>query len=251
MFISGYAATVLFDSGSQVSIIDRSWRETFIPNHQARPLEELLDQAESLNVYAANGQSIPYDGWVELKVNLTGNDNPNLAIQVPFLVSQLSLPQPLLGANVLQEIINGQESSTDAQATMIGLLRRALGVEEDQAEAMVNFIQAQKRPDHSLAKIRVGREDVTIPAGKTLRVRCRVPPSFDPSNPVVLYESPEESPSLEQLSIGEGLLKISKMRWSLVHMPISNHTKHEITLPKRTLLGSIEHVAKVIEIGKT
>ena len=100
-FISGYAATVLFDSGSQVSIIDRLWRETFIPNYPPRPLEELLDQGESLNVYAANGQSIPYDGWVELTVNLMGNDNPNLAIQVPFLVSQLSLPQPLLGANVL------------------------------------------------------------------------------------------------------------------------------------------------------
>ena len=87
-------------------------------------------------------------------------------------------------------------------------------MEEEQAKAMVSFIQAQKTPDYSLATIRVGREDVTIPAGKTF---C-VPPSFDPSNPVVLYESPEESTSLEQLSIGEGLLEISKRRWPLVQV---------------------------------
>ena len=30
-------------------------------------------------------------------------------------------------------------------------------------------------------------------------------------------------------------------------MPISNHSKHEITLPKRTTLGTIQHVAKVLE----
>lgn len=61
-FISGYATIVLFDS--QASLLDRSWRETFIPNHPVCPLEELLDPDESLNLYAANGQKIPYDGWV-------------------------------------------------------------------------------------------------------------------------------------------------------------------------------------------
>ena len=60
-FINGYAVTVLFDSGSQVSMIDRPWRETFIPNHPVRPLHELLDTEESLTLYAANGQPIPYD----------------------------------------------------------------------------------------------------------------------------------------------------------------------------------------------
>lgn len=250
-FISGYAATVLFDSGSQVSIIDRSWRETFIPSHPVRPLEELLDPGESLDLYAANGQSIPYDGWVELTINLPGNDNPNLAIQVPFLVSQLPLPQPLLGSNVLDEMINGPRSSADTCAMVISLLRKALGMEEDQAKAMVNFIQVQKTSNDSVATIRVGREDVSIPAGKTVHVRCRVPPTFDTSDPVVLYEPSEESTTLEQLSVREGLLEISNSRWPLVNVPISNHTKHEIILPKRTQLGSIQYVAKVIEMGKT
>lgn len=171
-FISGYAATALFDSGSQVSIIDRSWRETFIPNHPVRQLEELLDPDESLDLYAANGQPVPYDGWVELIVNLPGNANPNFTIQVPFLVSQSHLPQPLLGSNMFVEMINGRQSSADRLAVVISLLQKALSVGEDQAKAMVSFIHAQKTPNDSIATIRVGREDVSIPAGKTIYVQC-------------------------------------------------------------------------------
>lgn len=57
---------------------------------------------------------------VELTVNLAGNNNPSLTIQAPFLVSQLSLPQTLLGADVL---IKRQELSGDAIATVVNLLR--------------------------------------------------------------------------------------------------------------------------------
>lgn len=215
-----------------------------------RALDELLDELESFRLYAANGQSIPYDGWVELMVNLLGNDNPALAVQVPFLVSQLPLPQPIIVSNVLDEMISGPQSSAETHAMVISLLQKALGVEEDQAIAMVNFTQVQKTSNDVIATIRVGKEDVRIPAGKTVHVRCRVPPTLDTSDSVVLYEPSGENTCLEQLSIGEGLLEITNSRWPLIHVPISNHTKHEITLSKRTELGSVQHVTKVNEIGK-
>lgn len=66
--IGGYPATVLFDSGSQVSIIDQQWTDAHIPNHIVRPLSELLE--EELGVYAVTGHAVPYSGWVELTVNL-------------------------------------------------------------------------------------------------------------------------------------------------------------------------------------
>lgn len=154
-FISGYATTVLFDSGSQVSIINRTWKKTFIPNHPVRLLEELLDSGESLNLCAVNGQSIPYDGWVELTVNLLGNDNPSLTMQVPFLVSQLPISQPLLGADVLQEMINSQISAADAQEMLISLLRKAFGVGGEQADAMVSLIQTKEPKGCRMATIRV------------------------------------------------------------------------------------------------
>ncbi|TKS84065.1 Retrovirus-related Pol polyprotein from transposon 412 [Collichthys lucidus] len=168
-------------------------------------------------------------------------------MKAPFLVSQLPLAQPLLGANVLMEIIRRKESSGDAVATIVSLLRRAFGIEEEQVEAMVSFIQVPPQTCCDPVTIRVGKDHAFIPPGRTVHVWCRVPPSFDASNPLVLYEPADDSTALGQLSVGGGLLEIDNSRRPYVKVPISNHSKHEITVPKRTTLGTIEHVTKVIE----
>lgn len=45
-------------------------------------------------------------------------------------------------------------------------------------------------------------------------------------------------------SVGESLLEISKSKSGHFH-----HTGHEIILPKRTPLGAIQHIVKVVEMG--
>lgn len=245
--IGGYPVTVLFDSGSQVSIIDQEWADAHIPNHPLRPLSDLVEGG--LGIFAVTGHAIPYSGWVELTVNLAGNDDPDLTIQAPFLVSQGPLPQPLIGANVLGEIIRRKESSGDAVATVTELLRTALGVEEEQAEAIVSFIQVPPKTYGDPVTIRVGKDNATIPPGKTVHVWCRVPPNFDASDPLVLYEPTDESAVLGQLSVGEGLLEINNAQRPYLKVPISNHSRNEITVPKRTSLGTIQHVVKILETG--
>lgn len=74
--IGGYPVTVLFNSGSQVSIVDRQWVKIYMPNYQVRPLQELLD--DELEVYAVNGPAVPYDKWVKLTVTFAGHEDPNL-----------------------------------------------------------------------------------------------------------------------------------------------------------------------------
>ena len=228
-----------------MSIIDRAWAEAHLPSYSVRSLQELLET--DLKVYAANGQTIPYDGWVELTVNLAGNDDPNLIVQAPFLVSKCPLHQPLVGANVLEQVIKRQESSGAALVALVSLLRRAFGMEEEEVMAIVNFIQVPQKTYSEPATVRVGKDNVVIPAGRTVQVWCRVPPNFDTSDPIVLYEPAEENPVMGQLSVGEGLLEINHTRRPYVKVPISNHSKHEVTLPKRTPLGVIQHVTRVIE----
>lgn len=141
--LSGYAVTALLDSGAQVSIIGRQWKRRYLPQQEVRPLCELLGDSE-LDLTAANGEPIPYDGWVELTFNLPGNDDPNLAIRVPFLVSCVNLLRPILGFNVIQELILGREGGVEVVAQ---LLREAMQIESDKAEAIVNFVQTRE-PTH-------------------------------------------------------------------------------------------------------
>lgn len=168
--LNGYTVTALQDSGAQVSIIDRSWKQKYLPQQEVRPLGELLGDRE-LDLIAANGEPIPYDGWVELTFNLPGNDDPNLAIRVPFLVSQVSLARPIVGFNVIKELILGQEGGMGVVSVIARLLEDAMQVESDKAEAIVNFIQTQE-PTHSRPLVRVGQHEVVIHPGQVARIKC-------------------------------------------------------------------------------
>ena len=97
--------------------------------------------------------------------------------------------------------------------------------------------------------VRVGKDHAIISPGRIIHVWCRVPPNFDASDALVLYEPAEESAALGQLSVGEGLLEISNTRRPYVKVPISNHSKHEVTLPKRTSLRTIQQVIKILYTG--
>ncbi|RXN32232.1 sodium potassium calcium exchanger 4-like protein [Labeo rohita] len=78
-------------------------------------------------------------------------------------------------------------------------------------------------------------------------VKCRVPDNFNDTSPMVLFEPVMECPQLDQLIVGEGLLKIQNPQKPYVQIPVGNQTMHSITLPRKTTLGSIQTVRKVIE----
>lgn len=91
-----------------------------------------------LKILAANGEVIPYDGWMEVIVNLPGNAEQ--LHQSSFLMSRSELPHPLLGLNVIQEIILSQGDKTEALPIIYNLLKGAMQIETNQVEAVVNFI---------------------------------------------------------------------------------------------------------------
>lgn len=95
-YLNGSAVTSFLDSWSQVSIVSRDWKEEYLPDHSIHSVSEILGEDE-LKVIAANGSLIPYDGWVAITVNLPGNLDPNLSINVPLLISSYPMDKPLIG----------------------------------------------------------------------------------------------------------------------------------------------------------
>ncbi|XP_051793415.1 uncharacterized protein b3gat1b isoform X1 [Acanthochromis polyacanthus] len=247
-YINSYAMDCILDSGAQVSILERQWVKTYLPDHKVRPLTELLGQ-QALNVLAVNGQSLPYDGWVAARVTLPDNSDPDLSIQVPFLVSSVPIDLPLIGFNVIEQLILGPNENVSLIPTIVHLLRGAMNIQEDRATALVSFIQTKSsNVDHvSQGVLKVGLRDVIIPAGHVRHVKCKVPPTLDISNPLLFFEPCESNPQLHQLDVGSSLLEVCQARVPYVKVPIGNHTKHEVTLSCKSALGSIEPISRIIE----
>lgn len=241
--LNGLAVSALLDTGAQVSMIDRDWKSKYLPDTPVRPLSDIIGDEDELRVYAVNGDILPFDGWVALTVNLMGNEDPNLSVTVPFLVSSLALERPLLGFNVLEEMI--QERPEKLISSLVVLLCNALCIPAEKAELIVSFIQANE-PSVQCGRLRTGRQDMVIPAGQVAWVKCQVPPHMSTSDAVFLFEPDDNNVQLTELDVGEGLLEVQNPRKPYVAVPVGNNTKHAVTLPRKTALGGIHCVEKVI-----
>ena len=100
--INRHSVDVLWDTGAQVSIISNEFVKRNFPDVAVRDISELLNT--KLNLTAANGSEMPYIGWVELNFRLSSCNNDLI---VPFLVTEQYLDSPLIGFNVIEEIIKG------------------------------------------------------------------------------------------------------------------------------------------------
>ncbi|KAI4872055.1 hypothetical protein NFI96_010346, partial [Prochilodus magdalenae] len=95
--------------GAQVSIIDKAWKDTYLPDLPVQPLTELIGGEEELAVYAISGDLIPFDGWVAIAVNLPGNEDPSLSINWYQLETTQNIVSPC-HVNSIQLINNVVET---------------------------------------------------------------------------------------------------------------------------------------------
>lgn len=201
-----------------------------------RPLSEIIEEMDELKVCAVNGEAIPFDGLIPIMINLPGGEDPSLSISTPVLISTLPMDKPLIGFNVLEQMIEGQPERLIP--TLVTLLCNAICLPPEKAEVIVSFIQTVE-PNMTQGRLRTGGRDVVIPAGQVTWVRCRVPPTMNPSDCQVLFEADEGNQVREQLDVLTGLVEIQNQAKPYVTIALSNDTKHHITLTRKTAPGHL------------
>ena len=107
---------LLWDTGAQVSILSTEMMGKFFNKATVRDNSELID--EELNLTAANGTKIAYSGWVEIEVRLTSSSKDEPSVMVPFLITNENLEYPILGYNVIEELVQ-RVNLLDDQSTHI------------------------------------------------------------------------------------------------------------------------------------
>ncbi|KAL9956080.1 hypothetical protein ACROYT_G037503 [Oculina patagonica] len=100
----------LWDTGAQVCVVSKYWKEINLPNEPVRDISELLGEDE-LNLQAVNGTKIAYDGWIEVEFQLTGEDGYSEPLTVPILIgNEDNQEYPIIGFNVIEEVIKRSSS---------------------------------------------------------------------------------------------------------------------------------------------
>lgn len=163
--INGVPIKMLLDSGAQVTMVGRTWMEDALPNVKIQPLDALLLD-EPLTIAAANGTDVPFDGWAEVELQVCSKNYGNVTIQVPMLISQNHLSAPLLGSNVIVEIVKEQKEGADISV----LLKEALSISDSTVEALVSALQLMT-PDLTTPEcsVRTGRGVRRFQQGKFAR----------------------------------------------------------------------------------
>ncbi|KAJ8010531.1 hypothetical protein DPEC_G00076050 [Dallia pectoralis] len=246
--LNGLTVRALLDTGAQVSMVDREWKDKYLPSVDVKPLRELLGWQDDLKVYAINGDLIPFDGWAVITVNLLGNEDPSLSINVPFLVSKMPIERPLLGFNLVEALIQGQ--SEQLMPTLTSLLAGAIDIPHEKAQTLVKVIQAAEE-ENGAGHLKIGPRGVVIRTGQVAWVKCRIPLKMAQSDGVALFEPHENNDHLRFLDIGEGLLETKPERDPCVSIPIGNNTGCDVTLPRGTVIGTLQRIEKIlVEPGK-
>ncbi|KAK3720025.1 hypothetical protein QZH41_005170 [Actinostola sp. cb2023] len=235
-FLNGHGVSVLWDTGAQVSIISRNALDKVAPSAKIRNISELLDR--TLELTAANGSKIPYQGWVELEFRLSSPDNK---LSVPFLVTNECLDATIIGYNVIEELLRAEKVISSRNAE-IGLAFSAL--KQDDTETFINLIQQHTIPNE-LCTLKTSKRDVIIPKQQSLKITCRADTGPVAESIPVLFE-PDELCHLPQgLEVPEALLTLTKGKTNIVDIEVLNTTHHDIKIRGRTVMGTLQLVQSV------
>lgn len=229
----------LLDTGSQVTTVPWSFYQENLSNCPLKSLDNLLE------VEGANGQTVPYLGYVELTLKFpreflgTETEVPTLALVVPDL---MNTPQVLIGTNSLDALYSNyvQQSASFPQSNFHGYraVQKVLEARYKQASAdVVGCIKFK------------GHVPEVVPAGCTVVLDGHVLVNCPHVGKCVALESPT-SPALPGgLLVASCLHSLPTKKHQQLPVVLRNETQTDITIYPRTIIAELRAVQEVIKSG--
>ena len=242
---NGVPVEALWDTGAQVSIASRSWLGEYLPSLKTMKIEELLGGEVGLSLIGANGGTIPFDGWVEVQFQLTSGAQSSTLITVPLLVARDDLEYPIIGYNVIEEVIkNPDQMGGESTESLREIMSSAFSEEKQESiTALVDLVQSGGV--ERLYVLRSGKNNLTVPRGQTVTVACHVDCGPLEERTPVLFEPAQESAWPAELELSEQLLSLPRGLPRKVNIEVHNPSRHDIILGRRTPLESLHLVQSI------
>lgn len=234
--IGGKEINCLLDTGSQVTTIPLSLYKSHLSTRPMKSLNDLLE------VEGANGQAVPYLGYVELNLTFPKEflgietEVPTLALVVPDMTNT---PQILIGTNSLDTLYSSytQENAGSPQASFYGYraVLKTLKIRQEQA------------CNGNLGRVKVkGNTPEVVPAGSTVVLEGLIHVTGSHTEKWVIIEPPSESSLPSGLLVASSLHTLPDKRPCHLPVLIRNETQSDIVIPPRTVLAEIHSIQRVV-----
>ena len=125
----------------------------------------------------------------------------------PFVVTPAKIDQNLIGFNVIRELIRSNSSQNTKELLLDAMLLSFNSTDDTQLKTFINFIQECRQ--HNLCTVKTIKKNFIIPAGKSLKVPCRVNTGPISKRLPVFFEPFEVENLPYGLSVQQTLLSIS------------------------------------------
>lgn len=238
--IAGKDTSCLLDTGSQVTTVPWSFYEQHLPDLTIHPLGNLLD------VEGANGQLVPYLGYIELSVTF-----PKDFVGTDIEVQTLALVIPHLRSTVHEQVLVG----TNTLDTLYADLRDDPNFSTFQPlpygyRAVLTILQLHQKGSTSSslgwAKT-IGKAPEVVPAGQTVVLESMVNVSSAHSEKYVIIEQPSASSLPSGLLVTASLVSLPTKQPCHLPVVLKNETEHDITIPSKTILADVNAVVSVTQ----
>eukprot|EP00794_Sanderia_malayensis_P011482 gene11482-12679_t len=248
--LDGLNTQGLWDTGAQVSVISKEHVMNSFPSKQIHKIEDLLPAAEEVKLYAANGTPIPYEGFIELELELSSENVGNKPVIVPFFVTTGALDLQIIGYNTICELIKDKDGIIQtANQAIINQIKASFPSLTDthDSKILINLIKESTEQDY-VCSMKTPKRNMVIPKGSMLSIACRGNSKFIPMKIPALFE-PNICASLpDGLKIAETLVALKKGKTQIIHINVENETDHDICLQNRTVVGHLQLVQSVIPL---
>ena len=237
--LDGTTTKVLWDTGSQVSVIDMEWLSLYAPDAVLRPITDFLEQEEKVEFLAANNTVVPIKGAVVLEFTLGHRKFP-----VPFVVTSAKLSNPIIGFNVLTHVV----CSGDTEM-VVSSLREAMDGEVTVGKigVMVDLISRNFEETDCIGVLRASK-NVKIPPKGRVHLKCRVKGDVRGTNLSFITSAPTSGEWDEDLEVTHSLGELVRGRTPNVTVEIFNNSGKPKDIHAHMVVGEISAVEAVIPI---
>ena len=153
--------------------------------------------------------------WTRLNVQ-AGDETNSATLDVPYLVTSGETEYPILGFNVIREIV---KINNDTQMLKKMFENVFNTTDHQKIDALVNFIATTKEEIQTCVKIK--GKDIAVPAGKVLHMQYKANVGFlERKTPMIFQQLEAELP--EDITAVNSMVIIKKGINNYFQVPVAN-----------------------------